>query len=912
MTDWKQHVREQLPPLALGAEREVEIVAELAQHLEAAYEEARTGGATEAEARADAESHFHDWRVLESELVRAERSVPVPAARGWRDWNDRIETRQKGVGKMFGDLWQDIRYGLRTLRKSPGFTTVAVLTLALGIGANTAIFSVVNGVLLRPLPYENPERLVLIRNDAEGETGLASISPPELVDLREQSQLFEGFAALWASTISLTGDPENMEQIRYAWATDNLFSLLGTDPILGRHFTKEEEAPNGPATVILSYELWQRRFGGDPGVIGKVLQMSDRDRPIVGVLPAGFRVLMESGTGVSSNIEAWVPQNFWFNRNLRWLRVIGKLKPGISLEQAQADMDAIANRLQADHEEYANTGVRFHPIPLHGDLVREVQPAILTLLAAVGFVLLIACANVANLLLARARGREKEIAIRAALGAGRRRILRQVLTESLLLGLLGGVAGLVLARWGVGLLLWLKPANLPRLEDIALDGTVLGFALAASLLTGLLFGLMPAWHSSRLELNEALKEGGRSSGQSGGARLRSALVVAQVALSLVLLIGAGLMIQTFLRLQRVDPGFRPDDLLTARVTVSPRKFPTPESRWRFYQQLQERLDTLPGVRSSSAISNLPLAVGFFTGPYAYDAATEESWGTLSADFLTALPNYFSTMGTRLTAGRDFDYLDSQDDRLAVIVDESLARQAWPGENPIGKRVKISVVPGQSDSPTAWAEVIGVAQHTRRYDLRREGRPQIYLPPWSRQLANAVLVVRSKADPAALTQAIRKETVELGAGRPVHTVRTMEEYVFDAMAGSRFALVLMGVLGGIAMVLSAVGLYGVVSYSVSQRTQEIGVRMALGARTGDILRMVLREGLGLTGVGIVVGLTAAFFLTEFVSSLLFGVEPTDPFTFVGVALVLAVVAAFSCYLPARRATRVDPIVALRYE
>jgi len=915
MPDWKQYVREHLPSLQLAPKREAEIVAELAQHLEAAYEEALAQGSNEAEARAAAAGVFKDWRVLESELHRAERivapSVQKSVQKKVGEWERKAYKQQKGTGKMLADLVQDIRYGMRTLRKNPGFTAVAILTLALGIGANTAIFSVVNGVLLKPLPYSDPERLALIRIDAEGQSKIASISAPELVDFREQSQLFEGFAGVWASTIPLTFDDGEMEQIQYAWATDNLFPLLGAHLILGRHFMAEEEKPDGPAVALLSYELWQRRFGGDPDIVGKPIRLNDRDRTIVGVLPSGFRLLMGSGTRVKPGIAAWVPQNYWVNRNLRWLRVIGRLKPGVSFEQAQADMDAIARRLQSEYPEYASMEVRFHVLPLHGDLVREVRSAILTLMGAVGLVLLIACANVASLLLVRLKGREKEIALRSALGASRGRILLQIVTENLLLAILGGAAGLLVARWGVDVLLWLRPANLPRMQDIEMDPGVLGFSLLLSVGTGLLFGIFPAFSASKPNLNETLKEGGRSGG-GAGSRVRGTLVAAQVALSLVLLVGAGLMIQTFIRLQQVDPGFNPSHVLTVKAAVSPQRVQSLEEGADFFLQLKERLDAHPAIVVSGATSHLPLTGSFFTGPYAYDPATEESWGTIAADYVNVIPGYFEALGIPLLSGRDFETGDQDNDRVVVLVDELIAQRAWPGQSPAGKRILITRRPGVGDELKEWADVIGITRHSRRYDLRSEGRPQIYFPLWDRPITAVTLVVRTTGAPMKVLPIIRREVEEMGAGRPVHTVRTMESYLYDAQAQGRFALVLMGALAGLAFALSVVGLYGAVAYSVSQRTREFGIRLALGAGKAQLLGMVLKEGLVLSGWGIAAGVAGALFLTRFLSRLLFEVNPADPLTFFVTALLLLVTTVLACYLPARRAAKVDPMVALRYE
>ena len=574
-------------------------------------------------------------------------------------------------------------------------------------------------------------------------------------------------------------------------------------------------------------------------------------------------------------------------------------------------MDAIARRLQLEYPEYAAMEVRFHVVPLHGDLVREVRPAILTLMGAVGLVLLIACANVASLLLVRLKGRERELALRSALGASRGRILLQLVTENLLLAVLGGAAGLLVARWGVNVLLWLRPANLPRMQDIEMDPGVLGFSLLLSVGTGLLFGVLPALSASKPNLNETLKEGGRT-GIGAGSRLRGTLVVAQVALSLVLLVGAGLMIQTFIRVQQVDPGFYPSHVLTVRVAVSPSRVQTREQRAEFFLQLKERLDASPPIRVSGATSHLPLTGSFFTSSYAYDPATEESWGTTAADYVTVTPGYFEAMGIPLAAGRDFATGDKDNDRLIVLVDELIAQRAWPEQNPVGKRVLIALNPGLDGEQKAWADVIGVVRHSRRYDLRSEGRPQIYFPLWNRPNVSLTLVIRTTADPMSVLPIVRRELKEMGAGRPLHTVRTMESYLYDARAQSRFALVLISALAALAFALSVVGLYGAVAYSVSQRTREFGIRLALGASKASLLSMVLKEGLILSGLGLVAGITGALYLTRFLSLLLFQVNPTDPLTFSATALLLMATTVLACYIPARRAARVDPMVALRYE
>jgi putative ABC transport system permease protein len=787
---------------------------------------------------------------------------------------------------------------------------VILTTLGIGIGANTAIFSVVHGVLLQPLPYDDPEKLVLIRADVEGMEAVASLSPPELRDLQEQSQLFRAAGGIWSSAATLTG--ENPERVFHAWATENLFSLLGTDPILGRHFLPEEEAPNGPNVIILSYGLWQRRYGGEPDIIGKMVQLDDTDRTVVGVMPEGFRILLGGDTGVPPRIDVFIPQNFWVQRNLRWLRVIGRLQPGVTIAQAQGEMDAVAGRLVEEYQEYATTGLKFHVVPLHGDLVRDVRPGALALLGAVGFVLLIACSNVANLSLARTKLREQEIALRLALGAGRGRVLRQILTENLVLAVLGGLFGLLIASWGLDALLAYRPANLPRLDDISIDGTVLGFTTAVALLTGVLFGMAPSLRASRLNVSEALKEGGRTTDtarSAAGSGFRTVLVISQVALSLVLLIGAGLMIRTFAGLKQVDPGFHSQNVLTFQVPISFQKYSTPDSRWGFYRQLTEAVRALPGVQSTGAISMLPLSGRFFTSSYAYDPDTERSWGTLPADYRVILPGYFETMGTKLVAGRLFSELDSQPGRTLVIVDESLARRAWPGQDAVHKKLKVQFL--GSDSPE-WVEVIGVVRHIRNDELDEDGRAQIYFPYQGQNVNDMAMTVRTETNPLALIPAIRREVETLDSGRSVHTFRTMNEYVSDAMAGTSFVLTLFGLFAAVALLLASVGIYGVVSYSVSQRTHEIGIRMALGAHRHDIFRMVLGRGMVFILVGIVLGLAGAWALTRFLASQLYGVGATDPTTFAGTAVVLAAVALLACYLPSRRATRVDPMVVLRYE
>ena len=812
-------------------------------------------------------------------------------------------------------LWQDLRYGLRMLARNPGFTAVAVLTLALGIGANTAIFTVLNAVVLRSLPYRAPDRLAVIWVDF-GEHGqsLPLVSPQDFRDYPQMSQLFEDFAAASGRTANLTGvgDPE---QVDLARVTPNFLPLLGVEPALGRGFLPGEDAMNGPAIVILSHGLWERRFGGDPEVIGQTIQLNGTANQVVGVMPPDFKLLLPPEAFLLKDPDLWVPLQDPYNtpRNQTYFTVFGRLKAGVTFEQAQAEMNSIAARLREEHLIHENSDIRIRAVPLQRDIVKNVRPALLILFGAVGLVLLIACGNVANLLLARATAREGEIAIRVALGAGRSRIVRQILTESALLSLAGGVVGLLLALWGLDLLISLQPAHLPRLENIRIDGSALGFTVAACLLTVLLFGLAPAIQISRPRLNMILKEGGRSQVAGGRQAVRRGLIVSEVALSLVLLIGVGLLMRSFLSLQNVRPGFDPENVLTFRLSLPRVRYPSPEERANFYHQLEERFRALPGVRSVGAVSKLPLTGTVPLSPYAYNDETEQNWESVTADWKSVTPSFFETMGSRLQAGRLFDQRDTADSRLVIIIDEMLARKAWPNENPIGKQLMLPVF-GQFGMTREWIDVIGVVEHVRNHDLSKDVREQVYVPHRQRALRGRGMdmVVRAAGDPTALANLLRQEVHAMDKDLPVHNLRPLTDYVSDAMAQARFTLILIGIFGAIALLLTSVGLYGVISYTVSQRTHEIGIRMALGAQPRDIFKLVVGQGMKLTLIGVAVGLAASFALTRFLESLLFGVSATDPATFAGVSVLLAAVALLACYIPARRATKVDPLVALRYE
>ena len=860
----------------------------------------------------DEELRFHLERQIE-ENIKAGMSPQQARYAARRSFGGveqiKEECRDMRGTRCIEDFGQDLRYGLRMLRRSPGFATVAVLVLGLGIGANIAIFSVANGVLLRPLPYADPERLALIRLDFRGVTGHAGIAPAEVQDFRRHTRLFEGFEVIAPNNSSLTG--EIMEKIPSATITEGLIPLLGVRPLLGMASSDTAAGPqNRVWDVVISYELWQTRFGGDKQIIGRKIEVNNFNPSVVAVMPRGFRMYLGPGTNLPERIDLFflgslTADGLGTSRSDHSLTTVARLRPGVTFKRAQGEIDAIAADLARQYAKvYGNTSVRFHLVPLHKDLVGRVRPAILALLGAVGFVLLIACANVAHLVLTRTSARANELAVRCALGAGRRRIMRQLLTENLLVSLIGGVAGLFIAVEGVHLLLFLRPANLPRQETIGIDGAVLAATLLLSLIPGVGLGLISAWQAVKGDINESLKTGGRQP-FGGPGRLRNTLVTAEVALSLVLLVGAGLMIRTFAKLSRFDWGLDPTHLLTLQVNIQPRSFTAHESRWRFYQQALEKVRVLPGVEAVSGVGPLPLTGAEILESYALGETAQEP---LSASLHTVLPEYFHSMGIRMLAGRDFAPQEYEQRVAVAIIDANLARHAWPSESPIGK--KILWRPRTKEQK--WLEVAGMVEHVKASGFREEGRPQIYVPYMSHPIFDIALVVRSKADPLTLAGVIKKEAERLGTRRPVHTIRTMDEYVADQLAETRFALVLMGVFASIALALCLIGLYGVIAYSVSRRTHEIGIRLALGAEARAVERLVLAQGIRLVATGIVAGLTGAFALTRVLSSLVYGVSVTDPVTFAGIAVLLGAVALLACYLPARRAAKVDPMAALRCE
>ena len=800
-------------------------------------------------------------------------------------------------------LWQDLKFGARMLAKNPGFTAVAVLTLALGIGANTAIFSVVNAVLLRPLPYPEPDRLIRVweSNPQRGWLDF-SASAPNFEDWRKSNQVFSQLAAQEFTTFNLTGvgDPERIATLS---VTTNFFPTLGASPALGRNFLPEEEQAGKNHVVLVSHGLWQRRFGGDPQLIGRTIQLSGESYTVVGIMPPHFPFTRRTELWVPMILDAAV-QPWRAHRSNHTLSVIGRLKPGVSLEQAQAQMDTLARQL-AQQYPASNAGWGILLRTFYDWLIpEEMRRAFGLLLGAAGFVLLIACANVASLLLARATSRQREVAIRSALGAGRLRVVRQLLTESCLLAGLGGAAGLLLALWGVNLIAAHPPLDIPRMDEVEINRGVLGFALGISLLTTLIFGLVPALQVSRINLSEAFKEGGRSLAGGARHRARQVLVIAQIALALVLLIGAGLMVQSFVRLGRVALGFNPENVLKLQTALPVTQYVERSKRAAFYAQALERIRALPGVRGAGAASHTPLSPGNWAMEVAIEGRAPSSQEPLSADARAVTPQYFHTMCIPLLRGRDFTEQDGPDS-TNIIISDAMARRFWPDEDPIGKRFR----PGDRNP---WMTIVGVVGDVHHISLDQDRRPTFYFSSAQLGFNALAIVVRTSANPESFAAAVRKEIAALDRDLPIYSVGTMSAIVSDAAGQPRFQATLLGLFAVVALALAAVGIYGVISFAVARRTREIGIRLALGAQASDVFKLVVGEGMKLTIFGVSLGLAASWALTRLMVGLLFGISATDPVTFLIVSLLLAGVALAACYIPARRAMRVDPIVALHYE
>jgi putative ABC transport system permease protein len=809
-------------------------------------------------------------------------------------------------------LIQDLRYGARMLMKKPGFTLIAVLTLALGIGANTTIFSVVNAVLLRPLPYQNSEQLVMIWGKLPAHvSGAVGASAPEFVDYQDQNSVFSSIATHTSSSFNLTGVGEP-ERIVGTLVSAGLFPLLNVQPALGRAFLNEEDQPGHDRVVILSHGLWRRRFAGDSDIVGRSVTLDGQSHAVVGVAPAGFRF-------PDDETEIWKPIAFTAEqlgvneRGSHYLNVIARMKPGVTIEQAQTEVAAIAQRMQREHPTYyqADSGWGASVVSFREETVGDARLALLALFGAVGCVLLIGCANIANLLLARASTRQREMAIRSALGGRPWRIVRQLLTESFLLAFVGGGLGAFIAVWGVEVVARLSASTLPRVNEIGIDGRAIGFTLAITLATGLLFGLAPAWQSARPDLNESLKEGGGKGSESGGRhRLRGLLVVGEIAIALVLLVGAGLMVKSLYRLQQVEPGFDPSHALTMRLALPEAKYPEPQRQRDFFDRLLNRIAALPGVKASGAINFLPLSETGNQRNFLIEGKPEPK---LNVGFRMVSPDYFRAMGVPLRAGRLIDDRDRENAPRVAVVNETFANVFLANEYPLGKRVKF----GSAQGPFPWLTIAGVVGDVKHNGLDRQTRPEIYvpylqplLPEWD--VPPMFLVVRSESEPSSLIAAVRGVVQELDRDQPVYGVSTMEQLLSRSTAPRLFNMTLLAVFAALALALAGVGVYGVMAYAVAERTREIGIRMALGAQTSDALKLVINQGLRLTLVGVALGLMGAFALTRLMKNLLFEVKATDPLTFIVIALLLTFVALSACWIPARRAAKVDPMIALRTE
>jgi putative ABC transport system permease protein len=816
-------------------------------------------------------------------------------------------------------LVRDLRFGARMLLKHPGFTTVAVTTLALGIGANTAIFSVVNAVLLRPLDYREPNRVVALWENVPAKGGRWRVAPANFFDWKKQSQVFEEVAAFGASTLNLTGAGEPA-QLSGSRVSEGYFGALGVGPALGRAFLPEEYEPGKGQVVILGHALWRGRFGSDPNVLGKTVRLDGAAYTVVGVMPAGVYPTWPTTSKISfdaSRQEYLVPMSFspaWAsNRSSHVLGVVARLKGGVTVERARADMSLIARRLE-DAYPSNNAGAGALVNPLADEVVGDVRPALLVLLGAVGLVLLIACANVASLLLAQLAARRREVAIRAALGAGRARLVRQFLIEGALLSLAGGASGALLAAWGVDLLLKVMPSEIPRLDQVGVDARVLLFTLALSAFTSLVFGFAPALQASRADLRETLKEAGRAGGASPSRqRFRRLLVVAQVALAVVLVVGAALLVKSFRRLREVDPGFNPERVAVLSLSLPQSKYAEWQKISGFYSQLVERVRALPGVRSATIAYDNPLTSNWLDS-FTIEGRPEPQAGDTPVEcFRPVGHEYFRTVGIELVRGRHFEEQDDPAHPGATIINEAFAKKYFPGEGPLGKRLLTQTPARMTNGPMPTAfEIVGVVRDTKFKGLSAESSPAFYVPARQFPLSNMVVMARVDGDPAAYAQALRDAVWSLDRDQPINAVTTLDAIVAEDIAQPRFNMLLMGLFGALALLLAAVGVYGLLSYTVAQRTREIGVRIALGAQGRDIFSLTLRQGVAPALAGVFVGLAAAFALTRFLSSLLYGTGANDLSTYAFVAALLTAVALLACYLPARRATKVDPMEALRYE
>lgn len=834
-------------------------------------------------------------------------------------------------GELLSRLRRDTGFAVRSLMRSKGFAVVAICTLALGIGANTALFSVVRGVLLKDLPYEDPERLVFLWVNLKRGEGRYFFSGPDFVELRQQNESFEDLAAFKVHQSNpLTGSGRPV-QVDVAYTTPNYFSVLGIEPAMGRDFTPgddrhipiemwndpDAELPMG--AVVISHDLWRSHFGADPGVVGQSFRLNGQPHEIIGVAPPEARLFLPAELGELPRMQAWGMGRFDIAplpRDMFWLKVIGRLKPGVTLEQAQAEADLFARRQRELHSDHAEKGFEIEVRSLHGEVIKKAKSPILILLGASGFLLMIACANVSNLLLARSVERSREMALRQALGAGRGRLVSQLLTEGVVMALAGAALGLALAYGCVRILLVLQPGNLPRLEAVGLDAHVLAFTVLASLLSTLVFAVVPALQASRPDLVTELREGGRSSGGKGRHNLRMFLVAAEVALSLVLVIGAALLLRSAQKLGEVDPGFEADKVLTARLYLPNKTYPwvpDPQKRLDFIRRTAEGAANLPGVESAAVSTEVPMDGRDTQQTYATEESAAIEGGERPAHYRPVTPGFFQTLGVRLLAGRPIAWDDVESERPVAVVDEVLAERAWPGRNPVGQRLRVEHWSTDGDSlnlVSLWTEVIGVVEKVRSQSLQKEDVETLYLPYNLYGDNQLTVAVRAKGDPMQSIEALRGVVEELDKDIPLFDVRMLDDYIAESLSAQRFSTMLISLLGGLGLLLALVGIYGMISYSVSQRNREMGIRIALGARRTGILGLVLTQGLVLTLVGLVVGLAGAVGLTRLLTAQLFGVTATDPVIFAGVSALLLGVALVASYVPASRAAGVDPVSALR--
>ena len=900
MRDWRAFVSERLALDTLEPERAARIVRELGAQLEDFYRDARTRGASDADADAYARSQIGDWHRFADDLRQADR--PHERSRVDR-LADALLSRPdpaplRGGSLMLSHALRDGRHAVRQLIRMPGFTVVAVLTLGLGVGATTAIFSVVNGVLLRPLPYPEPDALVRV-HEVVPQYGRFSVAPATFLDWRRESTSFERLAAFGGAsgTLVMSDGPERITGATVSW---DLFELLGVPPALGSGFTADQDVPGANTVIVLSHGLWQRRFGGDPSIVGQTMTLDGVPLTVVGVAPESFAF-------PARTTEYWRPialDPANATRGGHYLGVIARLKPGASVEQASAEVRTISERLAAQYPQ-ASANESAELVPLHDQIVGPVRPALVTLLVAVGVVVLIACANVANLLLVRATVREKEVAIRAALGAGRRRLVVQMLVESLVLALAGGALGLGLAYVLIAPLQALSAGSIPRVTDVAIDGTVLAFAAGAALLTGLLFGLVPAWRASSTRFGTALKEGGRSSSTGGGRALQSGLLVLEVALSVVLVVGALLLLKSFSRLTNVNPGFQSENVLAFQVSLPARAYGSDPQRIAFFETLQARIETLPGVQAAGKTQSLPIQDDYVLS-FVIDKRPPlpPGQGDLSANYRVVDPGYFTTLRIPLRHGRTFTARDTETAPKVAVIDDAFVRRHFPDEDPIGRAIDIG------NGTDGFYEIVGVVGDVHHGGLELEATPTMYVPLRSDVFSTMWVVARTEGDPTSLAGPVRQVIRDLDPALPAYAMTPLSTVLSDSVARRRFSMLLLVLFAGVALFLAGVGLYGVVSYTVSQRIREIGLRMAMGASPRDVLGLVMGGGLKFATAGVAIGLVAAVSLRRFVEAMLFGVAPTDAWSYAGTGVLLLAVAALACFVPARRAMRVDPIVALR--